>query len=444
MKFEVTEQQDRKKRLKFEIPQDVVMDELAKIYRQISSTAKVKGFRPGKVPKTIIKRFFWSQIESEVIKNLVPTYYQKVISEAALEPIGEPEFDDFFLEEGKALTIGVTLEVKPVLEPGDYTNIEVKWPKPEATDKDVADMLARLQEKNAQFEVVEGRPVRDGDIVVLGYTGKVENRPVDSKKTGDLQIEIKSGDEQNDLMKAVIGMSKDETKRIELTLPKDFPQKELREKNALLDVAIKEIKGKKLPNLDDEFARDLGEYDDLDALKTEIRKQIQSSLDKQAENIAREEISKVLIERNPFEPPESMIEEKLDNMISGIENQLRLGGSHLNTHNWDRNKFREELRPKAKRDVHLDLIQEGIARKESLNVPEEEIERQIELLSLQTRQDFNELKDKAKTNGTWERIRISLLADKAMDFVMDKAVRIEVPYEADKNIKDENINTSSG
>ena len=444
MKFELTEQQDQKKRLEFEIPEDVVTNELTKIYRQISTTAKVKGFRPGKVPKSIIKRFFWSQIESEVIKNLVPTYYQQAISEAALEPIGEPVFDDFFLEEGKALTVGVTLEVKPVLEPRDYTNIEVKWPKPGASDKDVADMLARLQEKNAQFEVVEGRPAREGDIVVLGYAGTAENRPIDPRRTEDLQIEIKSGEEQNDLIKAVIGMSKNETKRIDLVLPKDFPQKELREKHTQLEVVLKEIKGKKLPNLDDEFARDLGEYDDLEALKKEIRQQIQSSLDKQAENVAREEIGNILIERNPFQPPESMIEERLDSMISGIENQLRLGGGHLNTQNWDRGKFREELRPKARRDVHLGLIQEGIARKESLNVPEEEIEQQIELLSLQTRQDFNELKDRAKTNGTWERIRISLLADKAMDFVMDKAVRIEVPEEADKNIKNENIVTNSG
>ena len=441
MKLEVTDQQDQKKRLEFEIPQDIVTNELRKIYQQISSSAKIKGFRPGKVPKTILKRFYWSQIESEVIKNLVPDYYRQAIDEAALEPIGEPKFDDLLVEEGKPLIVGVTLEIKPVLEPKDYTNIDVQWQTPQVTDQDVADTLKRLQEKNAQFEVVDQRPAREGDIVVLAYDGTVEGQSLEKGDHEDIQVEI-SG--ENDFVKALIGLEKGETKRIDMRLPEDYPQEALRGKKAVLDVTIKEIKEKTLPSLDDEFARDLGEYDNLESLKKEIREQIQSSLDRQAENLARQELIKTLVDRNPFEPPESMVEARLDEIIENLEHQLRLGGNQFDTKEWDRNKVREELRSKAKTDVHLALIQEGIARKEELVVPEEEIDRQIEILSLQTKQDFTELKERAKKNGTWDRLRESLLLDKAMDFVLEKANRIEVPEGADKNNKGANMTEASG
>ncbi len=443
MKVEVIEQQDKKK-LTFEIPQDVITEELGKIYREINSTAKIKGFRPGKVPRSIIKRFFWSRIESEVIQNLVPSYYRQAISEANLEPIGDPTFDDFFLEEGKPLSVGVTLEVKPVIEPKDYTNIEIKWQKTEATDEDVHVMLTNLQEKNAQFEVVEDRPVQEGDIVFLDYKGTMDGKPINKKTNEDIQIEINSKDDKGEFAKALLGLTKGETKRIALTLPENFPRKELIGKSCILDVTIKEIKEKKIPPLDDEFARDLGEYDDLESLKKEIREKIQSSLDRQAEDNAKDQLINTLIERNPFDPPGPMIESRLDDIISGIENQLRLGGSnYLNSDKWDREKVREELRSKAKRDVHIALIQEGIARKEGLSVSEEEIEKQIELISLQAKQDFNELKNKAKTEGSWDKIRKSLLMDKAMDFVMEKAVRIEMQEGADENIRQENLKNNS-
>jgi trigger factor len=443
MKVDVIEQEDKKKKLTFEIPQDVISEELGKIYREINSTAKIKGFRPGKVPKAILKRFFWNRIESEVIQKLVPSYYSKAISEANLQPIGEPKFDDLFVEEGKSLSVGVTLEVKPVIEPKDYTNIEVKWQKTEATDEDVILMLTNLQEKNAQFEVVEDRPVQEGDIVFLDYEGTVDGKPIDKKKKEDLQIEIDSKGEKGDFAKALIGLRKGETKRIALTFSENFPKKELCGKACVLDVIIKEIKEKKIPVLDDEFARDLGEYDDLESLKKEIREKIQASLDSQAENIAKEGLINSLIERNPFDPPEAMIESRIDDIIAGIENQLRLGGNYVNTGKWDRDKAREELRPKAKKDVHLALIQEGIANKEGLKISEEEIEKQIEILSLQTKQDFDELKNRAKTEGSWDKIRASLLMDKAMDFVMDKAIRIEVQEGADENIREENIKKDS-
>jgi trigger factor len=443
MKVDVIEQEDKKKKLTFEIPQDVITEELGKIYREINSTAKIKGFRPGKVPKAILKRFFWARIESEVIQNLVPSYYRQAISEANLDPIGEPKFDDFFVEEGKPLSVGVTLEVKPVIEPKDYTNIEIKWQKNKAMDEDVLVMLTNLQEKNAQFEVVEDRPVQEGDIVFLDYEGTVDGKPIDKKKNEDVQIEINSKDEKSDFVKALIGLSKGETKRIDVTIPENFSHKELSGKACELNVIIKEIKEKKIPALDDEFARDLGEYDDLESLKKEIREKIQSSMDSQAENIAKEKLINTLIERNPFDPPESMIESRIDDIIAGIENQLRLGGNYLNTDKWDRDKVREELRSRAKKDVHLALIQEGIARKEGLNISEEEIEKQIELLSLQTKQDFDELKNRAKTEGSWDKIRTSLLMDKAMDFVMNKAIRIEVQEGADENIREENIKNDS-
>jgi trigger factor len=443
MKVEVTDQEGQKKRLEFEIPQDVVTDELGKVYRQINATAKLKGFRPGKIPRAIIKRFFWPQIEAEVIQKLIPIYYRQAISEAALEPVGEPAFDDFFLEEGKPLPIRVTLEVKPVLEPKDYIGIEVNWQKPEAKDEDVADMLARLQEKNAQFEVAGNRPVQEGDVIVLAYDGTMDGSPIDKKRSEDLQLEIRGGDEKNDFTNALVGLSKGEAKKIEVTLPEDFPQKEMRGKKAILDVTIKEIKEKRLPPLDDEFARDLGDYDDLDALKKQIRNQIQTSLDRQAENIAREEAVNILMTKNPFEPSETMIESRLNEMIASLEHQIRLDDEDGNRVDWDSEKFREEFRPKAEKDVHLSLILEGIARKEGLSVSEGEIEHQIELLSLQTKQDYEDLKNKAKINGTWDRVRASFLRNKAMDFVMEKATRREVPEVADETNIDKNTNSDS-
>ncbi|MGA1796957.1 MAG: trigger factor [bacterium] len=427
MKVSVTDQQDQKKRLEFEIPQDIISKELDKVYRQFNSSAKIKGFRPGKVPKAILKRFYWTQIESEVIQGLVPTYYREAIVESALEPVGEPHFDEFFVEEGRPLTVGVTIEVKPLIEPRDYTKIEVKWRKPQATDADVEDMLARLRAKNANIEVVEDRPVEAGDIVLFSYSGTVSGTPLDTKKRQDGEIEVNG---TNDFTKALIGVARGDTKRMEMTLPEDFPNPALQGKKAILDVTVREIKTKHLPALDDEFARDLGEYDDLESLKKEVREQIQASLDRQAENAARGDLVEVLLERNPFEPPESMVETRLDEMIAHIEDQLRMGGG---AGNWDRAKVREELRPKAKKDVHLSLVQEGIARKEGLNVPEGEIEHQIEILSLQTRQDFESLKNKAKMNGTWDRIRAGLLREKAMDVVVESAVRSEIPERADED-----------
>ncbi|MBN2373070.1 trigger factor [bacterium] len=426
MKLEITDQEGLKKRLGFEIPQDIVTKEIAKVYNQLSSTARLKGFRPGRVPPNIFKKVFWPQIKSGVIKNLLPEYYRQAIDEAGLEPIGDPKLGDFSLEEGKPLFVTVDLDVKPAIEPSDYTGIDVEWQKVQATDEDVAETLARLQENNAQFEVVEDRAVKAEDAVVLDCKGTLKTGSKDMMEKRNILFYIKGGDGIDDFTNALIGMNKGETKRIDAVLPEGFPDKDSGGEKAILDVTIKEIKEKSLPSLDDEFARDIGEFGNLAELKEGIKGQIQSSLERQAENLARERIIKALLEKNPFEPPDIMVESRIDEMIAEIEDQLRSGDSGFDADKWDRIRIRDKLRPQGKRDVHLSLILEGIAKKEGLSASEDEIERELGRLTYKAGHDFEEIKNRAKENGTWGIIRNSILIDKAMKFVLEKANRIEI------------------
>ncbi len=435
MKVDISDLDVLKKRVDFEIPQEVISDEITKICRNISSTKQIKGFRPGRVPKDIVKRLFWTKIKADVINKLVPEYYDKVLEETGLNPISKPEFGDFDLEDGKPLLVKVTLGVKPLIEPKDYLGLEVEWKKAEAAEEDIEKMLKNLQEKNAQFEVVEDRPVKKGDMVIIDYAGtiKIEGKEEDKNEAKEedraedknILIQIEDKDEINDFSMSLLGMNKDESKKIEALLPEDFPLENLRGKNVELDVTVKEIKGKKLPSLDDEFAKDIGNYDSLDELKKFLRAQLDNSLEISSKNLAQNSIIEKLLDKNPYDPPEILIEERRKELLAETENRIRQKGSVIdNNYELEKAKFiQEDLTPMAKKDVQLSIILESVAKKEGLRVLDYEIDHQIKLIALQTNQKFEDLKETIKESGKWNNIRTSILVNKAMNLIMEKAVK---------------------
>lgn len=427
MKVDVTDIEMLMKRIEFDIPQDIVEKEVGKIYHKLNTSKQVKGFRRGKVPNSILKRLFWTEIENEVVNTIVPDFYYTAIQETGFDVIGKPMFEDVKIEDGKALHVSAKVTLKPSIKAKNYKGINVELIEKDVTEEDVNKLLRSLQEKNAQYEIVEKGPVKEGDIVIVDLEGRYkEDASLTDVTYKDILIQIPGGDKPDDILNPLLDKNKGDVVKIKGEFPDNFQVMELREKDADLDVTIKEVKEKILPELDDEFAKDLGEYETLEELKNKLRETLKESLENQINSSIKEQAVSALIKENPFDPPDVMVNERLDEMLDDVENRIRLGGGSPENINWNREKVRERFRPEAIKYVQMSLILESVAREEAMEVSEEELDKELMLLANQAKKDFQELKETAQKNGTLNFIKNNLLTNKAMDFVVENTIKVNL------------------
>ena len=375
MKIEVQEINACQKRLEVEIPPEVVKKELDNIYRDFQKKVKVKGFRPGKVPRGLLERLYKAEVENELINKVIPDTCTKVIQENGIKAIGTPRLDEVDLGEDKPLRFTAIVDVIPDISLKEYGGWELTKKTVRVTDEQITKEMERLREIHAQWDASDGT-AREEDYVVLNYQGYLAGEKLPELKAENLQVIIGSNSLPDSFEEQLVGMNAGERKNIRVVFPPDYHQEELAGKEVLFEAQLNEIKVKRLPELNDEFAREVREQVETVAeLREKIFKELEEYAAHRAGALLEKEIVDRLLEENPFPVPEALIEAEMERMLHNMETRLKLQGMKL----VNPESYRENFRESALRNIQTELILEKIKELEAVEVSEEEVDKEIKL-----------------------------------------------------------------
>jgi len=428
MKTEFVDVNETRKNVRVEIPTDVVAAEIDRIARSYSRKARVPGFRPGKAPARVIKQRFKDQILHDVAHDLIPRAMDDALREKGVEPVDTPDIRDVNVEEGQPLTFTATFDTLPPFEPGDYATVTLKRGSTAIEDEAVDLAMQRLRERAARFEPVEGRGVDHGDTVIVDLERHAAAGPEGAKpdegageKHADVSVELGAKTNPPGFDEQLIGLEPGANKTFTLHYPPDYTITELADTDVTYTVHVKSLKRRVLPALDDELAKDLGEFETLDALRTRVREDLEHEARHAVERDTRAELMKQLATRVPFEIPASLIEREIDRRLEDFARRLMDQQIDPRQAGVDWNAFRESQREVAREAVASALVLDELSRREKLEATDEEVEQEIERFAARTGRAPAAVRAGLEKEGGISRVRFGLRREKAIDFVMSKA-----------------------
>ena len=418
MKVAVEEIEGCKRRLAVEAPVDVVTQEWERAYGRVQKRATLPGFRRGHVPRSLVKLHFADDVRREVAEHLIPDVYRRALSEARIDPVNEPDLQDLKLEEGAALTFTAVVEVKPAIALGDYRGVEVQHAPAPVTDADVDEALGRMREQHAQFRSVERAAATD-DLVVVDYTLV----PQDHEPTtaAGYHFLVGSGTVLQEIDAAVIGMRAGEEREVSLRFADDHRMETLRGKSGTAHLKLGEVKEKVLPALDDEFAKTLGEFETLDALRAEARRQLEARREADARQELEDKIMDALLARHEFGVPDVMVMRQVAHQVEHTRERLRRQGVDPEGIQWDYTKIVGELRPAAEKAVRRALLLEAIADQETLAASDAEVDAEVERFARASQRPVPAVRRMMEKSGDLEALRHGLRDRKTLDLLIEHA-----------------------
>ncbi len=420
VKIDVEDLSSTKKRVQIEVPGEIVTKEIDSAYRKLGKKARVKGFRPGKVPRAILQRYYGDYVKEEVINTLVNDTYFKAISEKDIKPVSQPAIDNGTLEEGKAFVYSATVEVKPDIHVKDYLGLKLRGKKAEVIGEDVEKRLRELQNLHAQLVTVEKRKkIGEGDFVIIDYEGFSDGRPFEGSSGKDFMLQVGSGRFIPGFDEELIGSERDDEKEVEITFPENHPT--MAGKQAVFRVRIKEVKEKIVPKLDDEFAKDIGQYKDIEELKARIRE----GLEREGEESTRRDLENQLIERliegNPFDVPRIMVEGQIDYFVANTKNRLASQGLAFKDVGVGEGMLRKDFEEAALKRVKGALILEKISALEGISVKDEEVTERLREISLRTNQNVEKVRGYYQKGDRIDELKAYILEEKTLDFLLKRS-----------------------
>jgi trigger factor len=420
MKTEFADVNDTRKTVRVEIPTDIVNAEIERIALDYSRKARIPGFRPGKAPARVIKQRFKSEILHDVAHDLIPRAVDDALRERGVEAVDTPDVRDVTVNENEPLTFTASFDTLPAFEPGDLATIAVRRSSARVDDAAVDLALQKLRERAARFEPVEGRGVTHGDTVVIDLErpGEPGQQP-DRHENTSIEIGAKANppgfDEQ------LLGLEGGAAKSFTLHYPADYTIAELADTDVSYKVAVKAIKRRVLPELDDEFAKDLGEFETLDALRARVREDLEHEARHTAERDLRAELMKQLATRLPFEVPASLVERELNRRLEDFARRLIEQNIDPRQAGIDWNAFRDSQRDVAKEAVASALVLDEIARRQQLDPTEGDVEQEIARFAERSGRTPAAVRAGLEKEGGLSRVYSGLRREKSIDFVMAHA-----------------------
>src|SRR4051794_22944844 len=365
MKTEFADVNETRKTVRVEIPTETVAAEIDRIARDYSRKARIPGFRPGKAPARVIKQRFKQEILHDVLHDLVPRAVDDALRERGVEAVDTPDVRDVNIEEGQPLTFTASFDTLPSFDPGDLSTIALRKPKVAIDDEAVNAALQRLRDRAGRFEPVEGRGVDHGDTLTVDLKRTDPDGKTDSHAGVSIELGAKANppgfDEQ------LLGLESGATKQFTIRYPADYTISELANTEVSYGVTVNAIKRRVLPDLDDEFAKDLGEFETLDALKVRVREDLEHEARHAAERETRAELMKALAARLPFEVPESLVQRKMDRRVEEFARRLMDQQVDPRSAGIDWNAFRDSQREVAREAIGAALVLDEITRREQLD-----------------------------------------------------------------------------
>jgi trigger factor len=408
--------------LTVEVSAEKVNEGLTAAFNKVVKQVNVPGFRKGKMPRAMFeKRFGVESLYQDALDILLPEAYGNAIDEAGIEPIDRPDIDIEQMEKGKELIFKATVQVKPEVTLGEYKGLEVEEFDTNVTDEDVANELKTLQERQAELVVKEEGTVENGDTVVLDFEGFVDGEAFEGGKAENHSLEIGSGSFIPGFEEQLVGLAAGESKDVEVSFPEEYHAAELAGKPAVFKVTIHEIKGKELPKLDDEFAKDVDdEVETLDALKEKIKTRLENSKKHEAEHNLRDTVVEKAAANAEVEVPDVMINSEVNRMLQEFEQRLQMQGMNLELYfqfsGQDENALREQMKEEAVNRVRVNLTLEAIAKAENLEVTDEEVNAELENMAGTYNMTVDSIK---QALGGLEGVKSDLKLKKAVDFLVE-------------------------
>lgn len=418
-----------RKKLTFEVAAEKVDAEIEKAYKKIAKTAKIKGFRPGKIPQKVLEQHFAPQMEEQVLTRLINDSYFQALIDHRIPAVADPEIlENTPLERGKPFAYEAQVEVKPEIEPTDYTGLTLQKEKFELDEKVVEGRLEEMRTSRAEMEVSAREEARKGDFVTIDFEGFIDGEAFDGGKADDFVLELGSGSLIPGFEEQVEGMRRGEEKDVQVAFPENYGNKELAGRPAVFKVRLKEIKEKVLPPLDDEFAKGFG-AENLADLREKLAESYRTQETGRIEGDLRERLVQALIERNPAEVPETMVSGQLDYMLGNIRGRLQQQGMTLEMLGMDEESFRRMYRDAAVGQVRGSLILEAIARREEIRVEGEEIDGRLEKIAQLSNAPLEAVRNYYGKDEARRGLMAQILEEKTVQFLLEKATVLEVDKE---------------
>lgn len=406
--------------ISIEIPADVVEKARGTILSKYTKLAKVPGFRKGKVPATIVRQKFAEDINQEILESLLPRYLREETDRQKLAPVSQPRIVDLHMHEGEPLKFKAAFEVLPEFDVPDYQTVRAEKEDTTVTNEEVEKALENLREQHAAYEnVEEDRQLADGDFAQASFTGTSDEEGSDPVEVPEVLIEVGGINTIPEFTDNLRGMKTGEDKTFDVKYAEDYGEKRLAGKAVHYKVTVRGIKKKTMPELNDDFAKELGaNLNTIDELKTRIREGMVAEKEHQAEHKAKDKLVEELVAKYDFPIPESLVESQIDGRLDRGMRALAAQGMKVeDMRKMDWGRLRDGQREAARREVKASLLLDKIADTEKIEVGEEEIDRELEAVAKQSQQPVDAVRARLTENGGLDRIRTRLRNDKALDFL---------------------------
>lgn len=431
-----------KKVLHIEIPEEKVTRELDNAYGQLKKTAKIRGFRPGKAPRGVLERMFKKEVQADVSSRLIQESFIDAIKETDLKIVGSPKVDPPGIEPKTPYKYDATIEIRPEIENIEFKGLKLKKTKYQVSDSEIQAQLKMLQKKTAQLKSIdENRPAKKDDVVVIDYEGFKDGKPfTETQAIKNTAIKIGDGSMLKDFDEKLAGMKPGDEKEFNVRFPKDYSNKKLTGLDITFQVKLNEIKEEILPEIDDELAKDLGEYNTLDELKDAITDNLEQGYAKRTEQELNEQAFKALIEKTEFEVPESLVDAEVQEIVAEAERSFSYQNRSLEDLGLSRETLLEKYRETAEKQARRHLILTKIIDQENMDLPDKDLEAGFREMSDVYRQPLEDLKNYyAKHKDKLAFFEHTLLEKQAIRLIIDSGKIEEV--EPEKSQEDTADNT---
>jgi len=409
-----------RRELELEIPAEEVSKASEKVAKEFAKMARVPGFRPGKAPISLIKRRFAEDIKNEVLQNLVPETVEKAVAEQKLTPVSQPQVDKLEFKEGEPVKFRASFDVLPEFTLADYKKLEIEMPEMNLTDEDVNKALAEMQQRAAAFTPVEGRSVENDDFVQVKLHGAPEGGgdPLDAES---VLCHVGAEETMEPFNENLRGANVGDHKDFDVNYPTDYPDAKLAGKLFHYSVDVLGVKTKKLPELNDEFAKDVSDATSLDELKTKIKESLEHERDHRQKDLQREKVIGELVKLHNFPVPESLVEHQMDVRLERVVRSLAQQGVDPRAVNVDWVTLRKRQEERAKDDVKAELVIDRIATEEKIDVTDEEVDHELEHMAGHSGESAEVLRARLTKQGALDRMKAKLRSDKTIDWLAQNA-----------------------
>jgi trigger factor len=411
---------ETKREIEVQVPSEEVSRETDVLIQKYQKLARIPGFRKGHVPASIIRQRFSQDIQNDVIDSLVPKYFRKETERLGLMPVSQPRVTDLHAHEGEGLHFKASFEVMPAIQVEGYKELRAEHPEITVTDQEVEDSLKALQEQKAAFAPIEDRAIAEGDYAQVSLDGTPKQDEAGTKPVhmDDVLVEIGGKNTMPEFTQNLAGATAGEERTFDVNYPEDFSDERLRGKTFSYKVKVNGVKQKSLPELNDDFAKELGEFTTLGEVRNRIREGMEQERRQTAEREAKDKLLAELIRRNEFEVPEALVDHQIDIRLErGLRALAAQGMSSEHMKKMDLPRLRAGQHDQAVQEVKASLLLEKIAAEEKIEVGDDEINREIEALATQTNQTADAIRARLTRDGALDRIRNRIRNEKALDFL---------------------------